>query len=164
MQNLKRYLFTASIFFLFWLAYTSSFEQAELLTGLSVSLLLSFFTYQSFSREKVQNNIISRLFAFIKYIPVFLWEMLKANLDVAKRVIDPSLPINPGIIEIKTDLKSERAKLFLANSITLTPGTLTVDIIEDRLYIHWIDISTNDPAEQKKIISAKFEKLLEGVF
>jgi multicomponent Na+:H+ antiporter subunit E len=164
LQNLKRYLFTASIFFLFWLAYTSSLEQSELLTGLFVSLLLSFFTYQSFSRENVQNNIISRLFAFIKYIPVFLWEMLKANLDVAKRVIDPSLPINPGIVEIKTDLKSERAKLFLANSITLTPGTLTVDIIEDSFYIHWIDVSTKDPAEQKKIISEKFEKLLEGVF
>jgi multicomponent Na+:H+ antiporter subunit E len=164
LQNLKRYLFSTTFFFLFWLAYTSSLEQSELLTGLVVSLLLSLFTYQSFSREKTQNNIISRIFAFIKYIPVFLWEMLKANLDVAKRVIDPSLPINPGIVEIKTNLKSDRAKLFLANSITLTPGTLTVDIIDDSLYIHWIDLSTTDPAEQKKLISEKFENLLEGVF
>ena len=164
MQNLKRYLFSTAVYFLFWLAYTSSLQQSELLTGLIVSLLLSLFTYQSFSRENTQNNIISRLFAFIKYIPVFLWEMLKANLDVAKRVVNPSLPINPGIIEIKTDLKSDRAKLFLANSITLTPGTLTVDIIDDIFYVHWIDVSTNDPAEQKKMISEKFENLLEGVF
>ena len=90
--------------------------------------------------------------------------MIKANLDVAKRVIDPSLPINPAIVEISTDLKSNQAKLFLANSITLTPGTLTVDIVEDKLYVHWIDLTAEDPAEQKKIISEKFEKLLEGVF
>lgn len=164
MQNLKRFIFTSTVFFLFWLAYTSSFNQSELITGLIISLLLSFFTYQSFSRENTEHNILSRLISFIKYLPVFILEMIKANFDVAKRVINPSLPINPGIVEIKTNLKSKRAKLLLANSITLTPGTLTIDIIEDRLYIHWIDVKTNDPAEQQKIISEKFEKLLEGVF
>lgn len=164
MQNLKRFIFTTAVFFLFWLAYTSSFKQSELIAGLIISLLLSIFTYQSFSRENTEHNILSRLLSFIKYLPVFILEMIRANFDVAKRVIDPSLPINPGIVEIKTNLKSEQAKMLLANSITLTPGTLTIDIIEDRLYIHWIDVKTNEPAEQKKIISEKFEKLLEGVF
>lgn len=164
MQNLKRFIFTSAVFFLFWLAYTSSLNQSELLTGLLISLLLSSFTYQSFSRENAEHNILSRLISIFKYLPVFIWEMIKANFDVAKRVINPSLPINPGIVEIKTNLKSRQAKLLLANSITLTPGTLTIDIIEDRLYIHWIDVRTDDPAEQQKIISEKFEKLLEGVF
>ncbi|MGP3778092.1 Na+/H+ antiporter subunit E [Halanaerobium saccharolyticum] len=164
MQNLKRFIFTSAVFFLFWLAYTSSLELSEVLAGLLISLLLSSFTYQSFSRENTEHNILSRLISFSKYLPVFIWEMIKANFDVAKRVINPSLPINPGIVEIKTNLKSRQAKLLLANSITLTPGTLTIDIIGDRLYIHWIDVKTNDPAEQQKIISEKFEKLLEGVF
>lgn len=164
MQNLKRFIFTTAVYFLFWLAYTSSLAQSEMMAGLIISLILSYFTYQSFSRDKGNNNILSRFLAFLKYLPVFLWEMIKANLDVAKRVIDPSLPINPAIVEISTDLKSNQAKLFLANSITLTPGTLTVDIVEDKLYVHWIDLTAEDPAEQKKIISEKFEKLLEGVF
>jgi len=164
LQKLKRYLFTTAVYFLFWLAYTSSLAQSEMMAGLIISLILAYFTYQSFSREKGNNNILSRFLAFLKYLPIFLWEMLKANLDVAKRVIDPSLPINPGIVEIKTDLKSNKAKLFLANSITLTPGTLTVDIIDDSFYVHWIDVTTEDSGEQKKIISEKFEKLLEGVF
>ena len=90
MQKLKRYLFTTSVFFLFWLAYTSSLKQSEILTGLVISLILSYFTYQSFSREKGNHNILSRFLAFLKYLPVFLWEMIKANLDVAKRVVDPS--------------------------------------------------------------------------
>ena len=90
--------------------------------------------------------------------------MIKANIDVARRVINPSLPINPGIVAIKTNLKSDQAKLFLANSITLTPGTLTVDIVDDTLYIHWIDVESEKPREQKEKISAKFEKLLKGVF
>lgn len=164
MQKLKRFIFTTAVYFLFWLAYTSSLVRSEIMAGLIISLILSYFTYQSFSRDKGNNNILSRFLAFLKYLPVFLWEMLKANLDVAKRVVDPSLPINPGIVEIKTKLKSDQAKLFLANSITLTPGTLTVDIIDDKFYIHWIDVTTEDPEEQKKIISEKFERLLEGVF
>jgi len=164
LQSFKRFFLTTAVFFLFWLAYTTSFAPDELLTGLIVSVIISYFTYQSFSRKESENNILARITALLKYIPVFLVEMVKANINVAQRVIDPSLPINPGIVEIKTDLKSEEAKLFLANSITLTPGTLTVDIIDDRLYVHWIDVISEDPEEQKILIAEKFEKLLKGVF
>lgn len=160
----KRFIFTASIMFLFWLAYTSSFQTGEVITGLIVSLIISFFTYESFTRVRAENNIMKRFLSFLKYLPIFIFEMIKANIDVARRVINPSLPINPGIVAIKTDLKSDQAKLFLANSITLTPGTLTVDIVDDTLYIHWIDVESEKPREQKEKISAKFEELLKGVF
>ena len=74
------------------------------------------------------------------YIFVFLGELIKSNFDVAARVANPKLPINPGIVKVKTKLKSKLGRIMLANSITLTPGTLTVDIDEDtnELYIHWI--------------------------
>ena len=87
-----------------------------------------------------------------------------ANLDVARRVISPTIPINPGIVEIKTNLKSDIGRLFLANSITLTPGTLTVDIKDDRLYIHWIDVSSSDVEVATKEIAGKFEKYLEVIY
>ncbi len=95
---------------------------------------------------------------------VFLFELIKSNLDVARRVITPSLPINPGIVEVKTKLKSKMGRMILANSITLTPGTLTIDIKEDTLYIHWIDVETQDVNEATKKIVRKFEKYLEKIY
>jgi multicomponent Na+:H+ antiporter subunit E len=90
--------------------------------------------------------------------------LIKSNLDVARRVITPSLPINPGIVEVKTRLKSKMGRMILANSITLTPGTLTIDILEDTLYIHWIDVKTEDTREATEQIVRKFEKYLEKIY
>ena len=98
------------------------------------------------------------------YLGVFFVELVKSNLDVARRVVSPSLPINPGIVEVKTLLKSKMGRMILANSITLTPGTLTIDILEDTLYIHWIDVKTEDTQEATEYIVRKFEKYLEKIY
>jgi multicomponent Na+:H+ antiporter subunit E len=90
--------------------------------------------------------------------------MIVANLDVAYRVINPGLPINPGIVKIKTGLKTNIAKTFLANSITLTPGTMTVDIQDEYLYIHWINVKHTDVEGATKDISRIFEKHLKRIF
>ena len=105
-----------------------------------------------------------RIFWFLVYVPDFIWYCFLANLDVAYRVLNVNMPIKPGIIKVKTKLKSEMGKAFLANSITLTPGTLTVDIIGDTLYIHWIYVATEDPEEQVERIVARFENYLVKVF
>ncbi|MEO0131094.1 MAG: Na+/H+ antiporter subunit E, partial [candidate division WOR-3 bacterium] len=67
-------------------------------------------------------------------------------------------------IKIKTSLKTETAKTFLANSITLTPGTMTCEIDGDTLYIHWIWIKEEDEEKAKKIIAQTFEKYLKRIF
>ena len=95
---------------------------------------------------------------------ILLKEIVKANLDVAYRVIHPRMPIKPGIVVIKTNLKQDIAKLILANSITLTPGTLTLDIKEDKLLIHWIDVKAEDKDEATKIVGERFEKYLKVIF
>jgi len=100
----------------------------------------------------------------IVYILVFLRELIKANFDVARRVITPSLPINPGIVKFKTNLKSDYAKMVLANSITLTPGTLSVDIVDDTFYVHWIDVKSTDPEQAFKYVAETFEKILLKIF
>jgi len=108
-----------------------------------------------------------RYFYFIFwYIPVFLWELLKANLDVAYRVMHPSLPIRPGIVKLGTSLRSETGLTFLANSITLTPGTLTIDVDreEGALYIHWIYVKGDDPETVFRHIGSKFEPILRRIF
>jgi len=79
-------------------------------------------------------------------------------------VFHPEIPIRPGIVKVKTSLKTDIAKTFLANSITLTPGTLTVDFIDDNLYIHWINIISDDPEVETELIVSKFEKFLKKIF
>lgn len=98
------------------------------------------------------------------YLLVFAWELLKSNLDVARRVLSPGLPINSGIVEVKTKLTSPMGRMILANSITLTPGTLTVDIESDSLYIHWIDVKSDDINAATDAIVRKFEKYLEVIY
>lgn len=98
------------------------------------------------------------------YMVVLFFEIIKANFDVALRVIRPSLPINPGIVIIQTKLESDIAKTILANSITLTPGTFTLDIQENKMLIHWIDIKATDIETATQIIGEKFEKILRVIF
>jgi len=103
------------------------------------------------------------LFAAL-YLPYFLYYCMKANLDVAVRVVHPDVPIRPGIIKVRTGLTSEMAKTFLANSITLTPGTLTIDIDGQDLYVHWINIHTDDPEQRFAEIVGRFEPMLRRIF
>ena len=89
--------------------------------------------------------------------------LVRANFDLAARVLSPSLPIRPAMVEVRTSLKSPLGKMLLANTITLTPGTLTVDVIGDRLLVHWVycpeGMSTEEATAQ---IAARFEKHLGG--
>jgi multicomponent Na+:H+ antiporter subunit E len=65
---------------------------------------------------------------------------------------------------VRTRLKTDMGRTFLANSITLTPGTLSVDCVDDHLYVHWINIVSEDPVKETEIIVRRFEQLLERVF
>jgi len=104
------------------------------------------------------------IFYYLMYLGVFFIELVKANLNVLRLVFSPRIDIQPGIVEIKTGLKSPIGRLALANSITLTPGTLVVDIIDDSLFIHWINVSSSDPVTATEEISSRFEKYLKVIY
>lgn len=134
--------------------------------GIVVSLCIALFTGNIFVTRPHVFKDPARYFWFAYFIPVFLWELLKANLDVAYRVIHSDRPINPGIVKVKTILKSETGLTFLANAITLTPGTMTVDLDRDNgyLYIHWINVTHQDVEEASRVIVSKFEAILARIF
>ncbi len=161
---MSKFFFTFVVFFLVWLGFTTSADPEELLTGAVLSFIIAIFSYKTFTDYGLKYFSPQKIFNIIKFLIVFFIALLKANLDVAKRVINPKLPINPGIVTYKTKLKSDTAKVFLANAITLTPGTLTVDIIDDKLYIHWIDVITRDPQKIVDEIGADFENILKEIF
>lgn len=79
-------------------------------------------------------------------------------------VYSPRIAIKPGVVEVKTRLKSPIGRLALANSIALTPGSLVLDFDGDKLYVHWLDVPTHDPEEARRRIAGPFEDHLEKVF
>ena len=110
---------------------------------------------------------IKRFTWFLYYVPVFLWECLKANVDVARRVLHPDLPIRPGTVAVKISMKSDIGLTFLANSITLTPGTTSIDIDKENgiLYVHWIYVKDSYDERTKRLpVVNKFEDILKKVF
>ena len=152
--------------FIIWMLLGWPLDIQHALVGIPVAGFVAFLTGDMFSRRPQHFGHITRYLWFCYYVPLFIWECLKANLDVALRVINPKLPINPGIVKVKTTLKSDTALTFLANSITLTPGTLCVDIVaeEGLLYIHWIDVKSQDVEKASQLIVTKFENVLKKIF
>jgi multicomponent Na+:H+ antiporter subunit E len=149
-----------------WFALTDIKDLQEVIAGIFVSFLISLIAGQFLITTAKSQGILRRTSFFILYVFRFLWEMIKANIDVAYLVIHPLLPIKPGIVKIKTKLPKASAITMLCNSITLTPGTLTVDINEEEkeLYIHWIKVKAEEVDEATEKISSVFEKILMEVF
>jgi multicomponent Na+:H+ antiporter subunit E len=152
------------VLFAIWLALTSSLHWQELVTGVFVSLVLTLFLGRTYVGLGLPPLSIKRVWYFAVYLLVLFEEIIKANFDVAYRVLHPRLPIKPGIVVIKTELRQDVAKMILANSITLTPGTFTLDIVGDTLLIHWIVVRSEDAGEAARLISERFEKYLKVVF
>jgi multicomponent Na+:H+ antiporter subunit E len=135
------------------------------IAGIVFAFLVSILFVEVFTRYPHKLFGPVRYLWFIMYIPLFFYYMLIANFDVVYRVIHPKMPIKPGIVKVKTEIQSESGRTTLANSITLTPGTLTVDITDDGyLYIHWINVAATDVQEASEHIVGRFEKVLKRIF
>ena len=147
-----------------WIAFTTSFAAQELIIGIFTTIIISFLSIRLFTCCTLAILSPVRIVYMIWYLFVFIVALIKSNLDVARRVLTPALPINPGIVKFQTKLTTDYSKMVLANSITLTPGTLSVDIIDDTFYIHWIDVKTTDPEKVYTEIAEQFEKILLKIF
>ena len=150
--------------FVLWMLLFWSVDLAVIGTGVFFALIIGTLLGDIYPEGLAKVFSPRRWFWFLVYLPVFLYYCVRANIDVMLRVLHPDLPIRPGIVRIRTTLKSEMAKTFLANSITLTPGTLTVDIDGPDLYIHWIHVEGDDPEVHTAIIIKGFERLLRRIF
>lgn len=161
----KGILFIAA--WIVWCLFNWPPDAAHVVVGLCVAFLVAVLLGDLVIQQSRPMWHPRRYLAFVfHYVPVFLWEVLKANIDVARRIIQPDLPIHPGIVKVKTSLRSDIGLTFLANSITLTPGTLSVDISQDKsvLYVHWIDVRTHDIEAATHVIVERFEKILRTIF
>lgn len=127
------------LLFLVWIGLTNSLDRQELLVGAVIAFIIArFFT------PNRAFNIKLLIQKYIKFIPLFFKNLVQSNIEVAKIVLNPKLPINTGIVKLNTTLKSDYDKLLLANAITLTPGTITIELNNNNLYVHVLDITSED--------------------
>jgi len=150
--------------FIIWLIANNTLALDSAIAGMVISafIAMAFATFsQVYSVVRWSPTVI---YYYLVYLSVFLIELVKANVSVMLLVFSPRINIRPAIVEIKTELKSPMGRLALANTITLTPGTLVVDIKGDSLFIHWINISTIDPVEATEAIAGRFEKYLKVIY
>ena len=157
----SHHVFVFGILVLLWVLLTGSLELQELVAGTVVALAVTLLFGARFTiLTGFRFSWLAPLHILI-YLGHFLVALLRANVDLAGRVLSPSLPINPALVEIKTSLKSPLGKLLLANTITLTPGTLTIDVDDDRMLVHWVFCPPGTDLQQAtEKISATFERHL----
>ena len=167
---MNRKIMTFLLALVLWviLAGKASFE--ILIIGIVASVLTSFLfsdlLFRLSNRKTSWFKYFRNFYLFLLFIPVFFYEALISALKVSRHTFEKNPSFSPGIIKVKTSLTNVSAISLLANLITLTPGTLTLefDKTERAFYIHWIDITTREEAEKRKKIIGKFERWLEVIF
>jgi multicomponent Na+:H+ antiporter subunit E len=149
---------------LIWLIANGTLATDSVLTGVVITAAIAL-VFAAYSRVYSVIRWSPRvIYNYLLYLGVFLHELVKANLNVMRIVFSRHIDIHPGIVEIKTSLQSPIGRLALANSITLTPGTLVVDMRGDSLFIHWINVTATDPAAATQEIAGRFEKYLKVIY
>lgn len=131
------------LFFVLWIIFNGAFTLEIALFGIGISALIYAFIckFMDFSIKR-DLELCKRFFVFIYYSLVLIWEIIKANVVMARYIIiKQEHELHPVIFKIKTRLKSRVCRVLLANSITLTPGTITISLKEDELIIHAVDES-----------------------
>ena len=169
---------TAILCVIFWMiitgqivaVFTGGASLQSIVIGLIVSILVGWFSSLFLINDSpFYLWMPARLVNLIGYIFITLpVAIFKANVDVAKRALSPHPKINPGIVKIPVDVSSDYGMALVADSITLTPGTVTMDIVEENgqtyYYVHWIDVETTDPVEAGEIIKGTFERKVKGIW
>lgn len=164
MRRLRDSLVLFATLLLFWVMLMGSLAADTLIVGVMASLVIALLFPDGLSFFTEFRATPRAFLAGFLYYGYFLKELVKSNLTLAAIVVSPSLPIDPGIVKVRTRLKSRMGRLMLANSITLTPGTLTVELEGEWLYVHWVRMESADIDAATARIVAGFEHYLEVMY
>lgn len=117
---------------LFWLVLSGHYTPLYIGLGVVSAAVVTWLN----RRDEIVSDVVRALPGLSWYTPWLLWQIVLSNLQVARLVLDPRLPIDPVVVRARTSLRRDLAVATLANSITLTPGTVTVDVDGDELVVH----------------------------
>jgi multicomponent Na+:H+ antiporter subunit E len=153
----KNHIILFVALFLFWVVLSPKIDIASVVLGLIVAVLITLFNSEMIiNREERPISFFRNIFNFTSYLLTLIIEIVKSNIEVAKIVLSPSLPINPHFVRVPVKARKEIFKVMYGNSITLTPGTLTVEITDDEYIVHALTDSAakglNNSKMEKKIL------------
>ncbi|GGC69717.1 Na+/H+ antiporter subunit E [Chelatococcus reniformis] len=152
------------VLFVVWMAANSTPAIEVALLGAAVTFALAYAFAASSEAWRRIRWTPAGFYHFLAYTGTFLVELVKANLAMMRIVYSPRIDIRPGIVRVRTRLRSPIGRLALANTIALTPGSLVLDLKDDVLYIHWIDVRSTDVEVVSAAMAGSFEEHLEQIF
>jgi multicomponent Na+:H+ antiporter subunit E len=139
------FVLTALIMLAFWVILSGEFTPVILVSAVVSSVLVAYWSHDLLFGDARMRTVFAQLYRFIKYLPWLFYQIALSNIDLVKRTLHPGMPIDPCVIEFPTDLDSDMGITILANSITLTPGTITINADgQGRFIVHAI---AREPAE-----------------
>ena len=145
------------LLFLAWIIFNGRITLEIVIFGIVIAAAVFAFMckFMDYSIKK-ELRLYKKVPQFLKYVFLLVKEIIKANMAVIKMILTRREVTEPTLVKVHTDLKSETAKVMLANSITLTPGTITVSMEDDTLLVHCLDKSLSEGMED-----SDFVKMLE---
>ena len=128
------------LFFLIWVIFNGQLTWEIAVFGVVIAAVMYLFICKFMGYKPEMDLILCRkLFLILRYVFVLVKEIVKANYAVIKMIMSSRYEIEPVIVRFRTDLKTAPARILLANSITLTPGTITVSLEGDEYVVHCLD-------------------------
>lgn len=147
-----------------WILFTGSFDLSSLLLGASFALVVALLTYNSFiaESEAAWKSLVPRLHWGVAYLFILLYKLYVSSFQVFFSMI--TRRYNPRVVHFRTRLRSEIARSAVATSITMTPGTMTLELDEDHLVVHWLDSKTTHSRYAGELIKGGFEGVLRKIW
>lgn len=152
---MKAAISKAAAFFIIWLILSSSYDRLHIVLGIAVAALIVWL-------NPVEPASPFRNFPWLRvvgYVPWLFGRILASGFHVSRLILDPSLPIAPALIRYRTKLRDDGEIVFLGNSITLTPGTTTVEIDSNELVVHALDEVSGESISDRRL-----EQKIHSVF
>lgn len=141
------------LFFAFWLILNARLTLEVIVIGILVCALISALTYRLLGlRISTEKKVWAKFGSIIGYLFVLVIEVFKANIQMILLILSPTIDIKPQIVYFDSPVRSDAAKVAMANSITLTPGTITVMLDDDTFGIHAIDAPLGDGVEDSVFV------------
>ncbi len=162
--NITRFALTTVYLLVGWILFTWSIEPRTVLLGLLHSTIVAFLTYSVFieHHEVARRSHVPRLHLLLVYLAILVFQMYIASFKVLWQILRGK--IDPGVVHFRSRLRSDIARVALTNSITLTPGTITLLLEDDHLIVHWLDARTTHSRYAWKLVAGLYERLLKRIW
>jgi len=165
-MNIKfiRALILMVLCYILWLLISNDYHYLSLIIGIIFSLAATLYSHDIFFENEVfpRRNLIIRFEYFLLFMLIFIIQSYLASFELIYRIITGKY--QPSIIRIKTRLQSQLGKAFLANTITMIPGTLSLWLDGNHIYIHWFNTKTTHSIKASSLIKQNIENILEKIF